>query len=270
MRGLRHSTNALATLALGSAANMGAATHLLVGQLRIGPEQSRAAAAAALWRLARENPEHAHTIASAGDASELVGLLRRGSEGAQAYALWALSLCIDAGNASTILEADGVGTLVAKLTCSEATARAQSAAAIARLSGESTAAQQAIAAEGGISPLISILDGTSATTSMASKHHAAAALAALANVAANSDMILEYGAIPPLVNLLSEGRMERGREPTLRASSRARGRERAPRARTRPAGELTRPYEPSRALRTPALDQPSRDPSAVPARYPPP
>jgi hypothetical protein len=68
--------------------------------------------------------------------------------------------------------------------------------------------EAAIAAEGGISPLLNIVEGVNCRDgkeTAAARVHAASAIASLARLAANRDTIVESGGITPLVALLNDG-----------------------------------------------------------------
>ena len=109
---------------------------------------------------AQDNPSSRDQIARAGSAESLIALLKRGAADAQAYALWSLSLSIDASNQSTVLADEGVAPLVASLAAAETVKREQAAAALHRLALGCPEAQLAINHAGGISPLILILDAS--------------------------------------------------------------------------------------------------------------
>ena len=113
-RGLEHAGHALATLGLDNVDNQIQITTLLVGLLLNGSADAKVSAAASLWRLVQENPESQQAIATAGPTSDLIGLLKDGTKGAKAYALWSLSLSINETNQRTLLEEDAVESLVSE------------------------------------------------------------------------------------------------------------------------------------------------------------
>ena len=146
----------------------------------------------------------------AGGADNLVLLLRDAArkpstEQAKAYALWALSLCIDESNHAAVAQAGGIPPLVKTLRRgSEVLKKEQAACALAKLAQHSDDSRGAIARAGGIEPLITLLDGQHAEASEASQQHAAAALSELALLPANRRAIDRAGGISPLVSLLWE------------------------------------------------------------------
>lgn len=160
-----------------------------------------------MWRIVKENPETQATIAKAGGAETLVLLLRDATRRpatpqAKAYALWSLSLCIDASNYEQVVDAGGVRPLVLTLGGKDITAKEQAACALSKLAVHHDDARAEIARAGGVEPLIALLDGTEAGGSDASQQHAAAALAELAHIAGVKDAIGRAGGIAPLVSLL--------------------------------------------------------------------
>ena len=59
--------------------------------------------------MVEDNEDSRKIIAAAGDAAELVALLRDGSGAAKDYALWSLSLNIDENSTRTICTEGGEG-----------------------------------------------------------------------------------------------------------------------------------------------------------------
>jgi hypothetical protein len=179
-----HAAHALASIGLHNSDNQAHIATQLVDILGKGASDAKSRAAAALWRLVHENESSQQTIATAGSASDLIALLKEGSEDAQAYALWSLSLSITAGNQQTVLDEDGVEPLVAALSAVHSktpatpagTTREQAAAALSLLAHDNKKAQAAIAVAGGVAPLIEVLL-PQREDSMASRENAAAALA---------------------------------------------------------------------------------------------
>ena len=202
-RAQEHAANALASLSLDLVDNLTQVTALLVGLLGTGDLDAKSSAAASLWRLVKENPDSEHSIAAAGTASDLVTLLKRGSDEARGYALWSLSLSIDEGNQATVLAEGGIPRLISMLTSSDLPTREQSAAALARLAFKNADTQVAIAKTGGIEPLISMLEAEE--TGGVAQEFAAAALAELAMLSDNRASIVGDGGIAPLVALLRSG-----------------------------------------------------------------
>ncbi len=206
-RGQEHSTSALLALGQDNVDNQAQITSLLVGLLGAGSLQAMSSAAGCLWRLVQDNPSTQDAIAHAGAAADLITLLKRGAAEAQEYALWSLSLSIDAANQSVVLAEGGVQPLIAVLRGASGVAREQAAAALHRLASGCTPAQKEIATAGGIAPLIFIVDASaSADESEGAREYAAAALADLALVADNRDQIVGMGGVSPLVQLLNNGR----------------------------------------------------------------
>ena len=101
-RGQEHATYALAALGLANVDNQSQITALLVGVLSTGSPEAMSNAAASLWHLVQENAASREQIARAGSAVDLIHLLKKGAEQAKDYALWSLSLSIDAGNQQTV------------------------------------------------------------------------------------------------------------------------------------------------------------------------
>ena len=197
-----HAGNALASVAYENTENQAQLSSLLVHLLGTGSPEAKVKAASLLWRLVRENPSSHHNIAASGTASDLIALLKAGSDEAQAYALWSLSLSVNASNQDVVLEEGGEVSLVNMLQSRDSTFRTQAAAALARLAANNSSAQSAISNCGGIAPLIQIVDPSS-SESMASRVSSAAALAELTHIPASRDAIIEARGIPPLVALLT-------------------------------------------------------------------
>ena len=82
--------------------------------------------------------------------------------------------------------------------------REQAAMALARLANCNTAAQTAIAAAGGIAPLIEIVDSSSRQT-MGARESAARAISSLCLVPTNRDATVDARGVAPLVALLCTG-----------------------------------------------------------------
>lgn len=170
-------------------------------------------AARLLWVLIEQNRQLSIALATAGDATEVVRLLKLGTDEAQAYALWSLSLSIDESTQKILLDEESVPPLVEALQAVApksaaaipgTTTREQAASALALLAADHKKAQQAIAAAHGIPPLIAVLQPTRDDT-MVAREHAAAALAHLALQIPNCHTIVDEGGVEPLVLLLNEG-----------------------------------------------------------------
>ena len=206
-RGNEYATFALLALGLGNVDNQSQITSLLVGLLGAGSLQAMSSAAAALWRLVQDNPTSQQEIARAGAAADLITLLKKGEAEAREYALWSLSLSIDEGNQSVVLGEGGVKPLISVLRGDDQTAREQAAAALHLLAKGCRPAQKDIARSGGIMPLINIVDANvGPNESEGAREHAAAAISDLALVDDNRDQIVGVGGIPPLVQLVINGR----------------------------------------------------------------
>ena len=158
-RAQEHAAFALASLGADNVENQKQITALLVSCLSNGTPEAKANATSLLERLVEENPTSQHDIATAGPISDLIGLLKDGSDGAKRFALWSLSLSINVDNQKTLLEEGAIEPLVAALQSEVSTTRQQAAAAISRLATKNNKAQNEIAKQGGIGPLIAIVKG---------------------------------------------------------------------------------------------------------------
>ena len=203
----RLSANALSSLGLDNHDSQAEMTKLLVNMLTTAKrEATQERAAAALWRLVRQNPGGQALIAASGGAQPLVRLLREGVESAKAFALWSLSLCITDEIRQVIIEAGVIGPLVDLLTSDDASVTEQSARALGKLCcagsspGERRKTLVAVQSHGAIAPLVTLLDGPV----IAARQHAAAALSELALVPGHRKVIELCGGIPPLVKVLTD------------------------------------------------------------------
>ena len=203
----RLSANALSSLGLDNHDSQAEMTKLLVNLLTTAKrEATQERAAAALWRLVRQNPGGQALIAASGGAQPLVRLLREGVESAKAFALWSLSLCITDENRQVMIEAGVIGPLVDLLTSDDASVTEQSARALGKLccAGSSPAERRktlvAVQSHGAIAPLVALLDGPV----ISARQHAAAALSELALVPGHRKVIELCGGIPPLVKVLND------------------------------------------------------------------
>ena len=203
-RAVERAAGALHSLGTDNEGNQRVITSLLVALLGSAATEVKARAASSLWQLVQQNSDSHGNIASAGQPADLIHLLRGAGPGARAFSLWALSLCINEDNQTTVLEEGGVPLLVSTLHDPSAEAREQAATALARLTAGSATAQAMVAAEGGIPSLIDICDA-SRGDSMTARHQSASALASLAMIAANRDKIVDARGVTPLVYLLNGG-----------------------------------------------------------------
>ena len=124
-----------------------------------GAAAAKANATALLWRLVEENKDTRKEMARACQMDDLIGLLKGGRADARKFALWSLSLSIDASSQNKLLEEEVVEPIVAALSSPEASSRQQAAAAITLLANQNKKAQLEIAKKGGIVPLIRIVRG---------------------------------------------------------------------------------------------------------------
>ena len=117
-----------------------------------------------LKTLVEENPSSNDEIATAGPISDLICLLKDGTDEAKRYALWSLSLSINEQNHKTILEEEAVKPLVAFLVAPAPIVRQQAAAAVAKIAAAAVSMKNnkavlEIAKKGAIRPLIHIVSG---------------------------------------------------------------------------------------------------------------
>ena len=203
-RAQRQAAKALAAIAKGAPSNQRDVASLLVATLaRRGLSVAfQKRVLHTLWQLVSDNADNQAGIAAAGGAEPLVYLLRRGANGSREYALWSLSLALDESSCGVLVSEHGVESLVALLASPEGLAIEQAAAALAKLAAGSDQARRAIAAAGGIAPLVALLDGAEAHGSVRAQRDAAAALAELAVVREHKVSIESAGGIVPLVALL--------------------------------------------------------------------
>ena len=82
-RGQAHAANALASLGYQNIENQCQIATLLVGLLGAGSPEAKSNAAASLWRLVEENPSSQDWVAKAGPTSDLISLLKDGTEEAK-------------------------------------------------------------------------------------------------------------------------------------------------------------------------------------------
>ena len=198
------------------------ASGLLRGCTNTGSDSSKSTAAALLWRFVLENPSNHDQISRAGTTEQLITLLLAGTSDAKAYALWALSLCINETSGATVIEQGGVAPLIQAMNSDQPEAREQAAAALASLAAsQGTVGRKAIASGGGIAPLVSILadEAGAVAASVATPGHvaragsaagrqfAAAALSELAleNESTRGAIVGAYG-LSPLISLLRQVR----------------------------------------------------------------
>ena len=157
--------------------------------------------------LSQRTPSSQEKIAKAGPTSDLIALLKEGTDEAKEYALWSLSLSINEGNQSVLLDEQGIEPLVTALNSTNIKTRQQAAAALAALAHDNEKAQTMVAKAGSIVPLIQIVKiiTNNDQSAIAAREYAAAALAQLAYVSENRDEVVDAGGIEPLVKLLHEG-----------------------------------------------------------------
>ena len=192
--------NALASLGLDNSDGQREMAKLLVNLLTTAKrEATQERAAAALWRLVRQNPFDQQAIASAGGAQPLVKLLRVGPVGGRAFALWSLSLCIDEKNQAVVVEAGAIEPLVELLSIDDFAINEQAAGALNKLATSQTVAE--IGQAGAIAPLITLLDSSSIGSV---REFAAGALSALALRDEHRGAIERAGGVSPLVALLTD------------------------------------------------------------------
>lgn len=207
LRAQKHAANALASLGHKNIENQTQITSLLVGLLGSGNPHAKSNAADTLWRIVQENPSSQEMVAKSGSTTDLIALLKDGSEQAKEYALWSLSLSINEANQKVLLEQEGIDPLVAALQSPSLVTRQQAARALAALALDNEKAQAMIAKAGSVVPLILIVKQTQGdeAEAVAAREHAAAALAQLAFVPDNRDEIVEADGIEPLVMILQDG-----------------------------------------------------------------
>lgn len=209
---------ALWSLAAGCPANQTAVAEMrgiepLVQLLSVGSLRAQDQVAGALGAMAHNQPENEALVCKL-----LVELLSTRSSSAKAARAIARLCRQHASNQAAIARAGGVSILVAQLSTAEGRGGGQMrrrtqlggsaessvellrevASALWELAANHPNNQSAIAAEGGIPPLIALLSG-----SLEVHRDAAGALWALAASAANQAAIAEAGGIAPLVQLLA-------------------------------------------------------------------
>lgn len=186
-----------------------------------------------LWRLLEENAANQRTIANASHPSHLIRLLKGSFSEGSNYALWALSLSIDEGNQSTVLQEGGVAPIVCALegaghdVATDGDSPAEALRGDARSStekalrpGEDIEAQPR--SNEAVPPLPSSSDEASVQL------HAAAALALLARGSTPAQKaIAEAGGIAPLVRIVASRRLETESETEHRRAEEFRVREEA-------------------------------------------
>ena len=183
-------------------------------------QKAHAAAAAALWNLA-VSPACKLPIAKAGAIPPLVGLLTTGTPEARGFAVGALNnLAASRANQAAIGKAGAIAKIIEMLRTwvreadggGPSTAHSQSseecvsnaAGALGNLAAD-PANQKLIVAQGGLPPLVRLIEPGS-RISASTKAYAAGALWNLAfRNADNKVSIASAGAIPPLISLLQSG-----------------------------------------------------------------
>ena len=132
---------------------------MLVELLSAGVDEAPEQAARALWSLVDSNPGASSTIARAGEPAVLVQLLLRQGipEAGKDYALWSLSISINAETQHIVAEAGGVKPLIEQLSQPRAVIQQQAAAALAKLAEGNDETRAAITQGGGVKPLIQLI-----------------------------------------------------------------------------------------------------------------
>lgn len=139
-------------------------TQLLIQPLSSGAPVAQQRAASALWTLVRENESAHEAIAKAADPAALVALLKAGIPDAVDYALWSLSLSIEADSQLTIAEAGGVTPLISQLSDGRPIIQQQAAEALAKLANENAETTTAISQAGGVPPLLALIRDVAPST----------------------------------------------------------------------------------------------------------
>ena len=204
-RATEHAAAALGSLAFDNDENQVHTAQLLIELLHTGipphPEVAQERAAKALWALVQSNPKTHSLIAKAGDPEKLVALLETSVPDAKEYAVWSLSLSINAENQAAVAEAGGVQPLIDMLFDSRTNIQEETAQAIAKLAHDNDETRVAVTKQGGVKPLIALLSAKSSETLL---QNATNALANLAVEPAARDEIVHDKGIAPLVTLLKE------------------------------------------------------------------
>ena len=200
-RAHQNAANALSSLAIGNSANQAEIASLLVGLLEEATPDAQNRAAQALWRMVDENRGNEVIIAKAGGAEPLVRLLTAKQAAARAYALWSLSLSIDADNQKVVADTGGIKPLVSLLSANDSLSNEQAACAIYQLASKNNKTQAAIVKSGAVEPLITLLD---VDEQERCQEYAAAALSELASIVMGKMAVDRAGGIMPLVCLLSD------------------------------------------------------------------
>ena len=204
-RARQHAAAALSSLALDNEVNQVAITQMLIKLMAVGDSDAQEQAVRALWRQAHENPSAHYGIARAGDPAALVDLLKDGTPDGKDYATWSLSLSISAEIQDTVAESGGVQPLIDQMSDHRAIIQEQAALAIAKLVLDNPETRAAVCAQGGIPPLIALLDATDGDGGDAAEEVLKSATYAIANLAvepAGRDQIVADGGIHNLVLLL--------------------------------------------------------------------
>lgn len=199
-RAREHAANAISCLARGNEKNQVQITQMLIELLSSGAEEAQKRAAEALWALVRENPDAQETLAGAGSSSALVALLKNGIPASKDYAVWSLSLSINADSQSIVTEEGGVPPLIERLDDSRTIIQEQAASAIAKLSFDNQQTSSLITSTGGIKPLLNLLK--TETSTLRVLQNAAHALANLAFEPNARDEIVAEGGVSMLIKLL--------------------------------------------------------------------
>ena len=192
-----HASHALASLGLNNRANQVQITQMLIDLLTHGQQEAQERATEALWDLVNLNPKAHEVIAKAGSPAALVELLKAGIPSAKDYALWSLSLSIDAESQAVVHECGGVQPLIDQLGDKRVMTQQQAAAALAKLAHDNDETRGAITKLGGVRPLIGLLslsDEAVAKLEAKARLKAEAAAAAGAAAAAEAEALKKISA----------------------------------------------------------------------------
>ncbi|KAL2621339.1 hypothetical protein R1flu_001544 [Riccia fluitans] len=174
----------------------------LVRLLESGSSLAKEKAAAALQGLAY-TAENARAVAAHGGIPALIELCRIGTPGAQAVAAGAIrNLAGVLELRASIAEEGAIPIIISLVTSGTALAQEHAVAALQNFSLNDDKMRQAISREGGIQPLLRYLD------SAANPRAREITMEALRNIAAlpaNSDLLIEAGFLPRLINVLRNG-----------------------------------------------------------------
>ena len=141
-------------------------------------------------------------------------MISAGIPEAKHFALWSFSLSIRPEHQSIIVEAAGVAPLIQMIVSGKTQIQKEAAAALAKLAYNNDDCIAAISKEGGVKPLIVLLDCPEKAYESDDgemndvRQNAAEALANLANDPSSRDEIVSAGGIRPLVSALKADRQQ--------------------------------------------------------------